>query len=120
MDILDRINLKLAYNNRGEDVYGNQYYESKNIDITGKYKRVVKYKGIAEPTKIPPMWHAWVHYLKKEVPNTEETQVEGWLKEHVPNLTGIERYKTVFAPRKKVSSDYEAWNINEKQSDYEQ
>ena len=76
MGFLDRIKLKFAYNMVGRDIYGNEYYQSNNRDMEGKFKRVVKYKGIVEPTKVPSMWHAWLHGMKDEVPSSEDTRVE--------------------------------------------
>ncbi|GFZ83039.1 NADH dehydrogenase [Rickettsiales bacterium] len=63
----------------GRDEFGNKYYHDKK-------KRWAMYSGIAEASKIPPPWHAWLHYMTDEVP--QHTQVYAWQKQHVPNLTG--------------------------------
>ena len=44
------------------------------------------YSGIVEASKIPPMWHAWLHYMTDEVP--QQTRHYEWQKQHSPNLTG--------------------------------
>lgn len=112
MNILDRINLKLNYNIIGKDIYGNKYHESKII-INGNKKRVIRYKGISEPTKIPPMWHAWMHYFKQEAPSLEEMQIESWQREYMPNLTGIKKYQNEVKKMDSVSSEYNAWQVTE-------
>ncbi|MCH9753727.1 MAG: NADH:ubiquinone oxidoreductase subunit NDUFA12 [Alphaproteobacteria bacterium] len=117
MGFLDRIKLKFAYNMVGRDIYGNKYYQSHYCDKKGAFKRVVKYKGIIEPTKVPPMWHAWLHGLKDEAPSAEETQIEGWQKEHLPNLTGI---KNCITKTNKPASNLSVWKISEEEADYEQ
>ena len=74
------------------------------------------YRGYAEPTKIPPEWHAWMHYVTDEPPTVAPLRRRPWEKEHLPNLTG-----TVYAWRPKGSiarggvrerapGDYEAWS----------
>lgn len=116
MGFLDRIKLKFAYNMVGRDIYGNKYYQSNNCDIEGKFKRVVKYKGIVEPTKIPPMWHAWIHGIKVDVPSMLDTQVETWQREHIPNLTGIQKYNSKIH---KIPSHFSAWKVSEERADNE-
>ena len=54
----------------GSDAFGNRYYrrrgrthgDSSVADKRRKEKRWVIYKGIAEPSKVPPEWHGWLHY----------------------------------------------------------
>jgi NADH:ubiquinone oxidoreductase subunit len=98
----------------GVDQFGNKYYLSKNKNSEGKYKRFVIYNGITEPTKVPPLWHSWLHYLSEQVPEGE--QKYDWQKAPIPNLTGTNlAYKPPGhidkgAKRAKASSDYEPWN----------
>ena len=47
----------------GEDNQGNIYYREKDGD-----KRWVIYKGEVEASRIPPEWHAWLHYTIDETP----------------------------------------------------
>ena len=96
----------------GVDEFGNKYYESKRVAYHGRKKRWVVYKGVSEPSKVPPQWHSWLHY-------TSDTPLDSskynWEKQHTPNLTGTEL--AYFPPghekkggqRDKATGDYEAW-----------
>jgi NADH:ubiquinone oxidoreductase subunit len=87
----------------GEDRFGNKYYKSKK-------KRFVVYKGLREPSKVPPMWHAWLHYMLDEVPKHQDIEGHSWQKNYIPNLTGT---KEAYRPtRQLVSSDYQPWKPN--------
>lgn len=94
----------------GKDKFGNSYYEDKKPGKNGKHKRWVMYNGSAEPSKVPPSWHGWLHY-------TFDQQLE-CKNDHVPNLTGTDL--AYFPPghenqggnRDHVSSDYEPWQPN--------
>ncbi|MCC2646738.1 MAG: NADH:ubiquinone oxidoreductase subunit [Rickettsiaceae bacterium] len=120
MSLINKLYIKFTSQFIGEDEYGHRYYLSKKeCDYLGKKKRYVIYNGSAEPSKIPPMWHAWLHYLSDSVPLKGKIKNYKWQKEHTPNLTG-----TVFAyfpsgdpkknvKRKQVSSDYESWQPKE-------
>ncbi|MFA7431847.1 MAG: NADH:ubiquinone oxidoreductase subunit NDUFA12 [Rhodospirillaceae bacterium] len=96
----------------GTDQFGNRYFESKTATQGGVPKRSVLYKGALEASKVPPEWHAWLHYTT-EAPVTRSQRP--WQKEHVPNLTG-----TVHAylppghdqrggQRDRATGDYEPW-----------
>ncbi len=87
----------------GKDEFGNKYYESKKLNIQGRKRRWVVYSGLVEPTKIPPIWFAWSHYMTDE-PLEDETK--DWYKPHLPNTTG-----TVHAYEYKPQDDtnYQAW-----------
>ncbi len=50
----------------GEDGLGNVYYRER-----GGTRRWVIYRSLAEPSQVPPAWHAWLHYTV-DVPPTEE------------------------------------------------
>lgn len=85
----------------GQDEHGNQYYKSED-------RRFVVYNGIVEPSKVPPMWHAWLHHMIDTVPSHNELEKYKWQVSHAPNLTGT---KQAYAPvRKIISSDYQPWN----------
>lgn len=102
----------------GSDEFGNRYFEAKTDRESydkGRRRRYVIYKGYAEPTKIPPEWHAWMHYLTEQTPEVAPLRRRVWEKEHLPNLTG-----TAYAWRPKGSisrggeraravGDYQAW-----------
>ena len=100
----------------GEDDFGNCYYHLKKVPTDGsRRKRWVVYNGMVEPSKIPALWHAWLHYTIDELPTDMKIAKHDWQKEHVPNLTGT---KGAYLPdghiarggeRAASSSDYEAW-----------
>jgi NADH:ubiquinone oxidoreductase subunit len=101
----------------GEDQFGNCYYISKSKNTEGKNKRIVIYKGISDPSKVPAMWHGWLHYMIDELPNNEPAH--DWSKQHAPNVTGT---KYSYKPdahidndgkRKKVGADYQSWKPSE-------
>ncbi len=101
----------------GEDVYGNRYYTSTkkagaHIGRRDKARRWVKYNGKVEPSKVPPMWHAWLHYMSDELP-TEQEGFE-WQKEHLPNLTGTGKNYTPVNTESKTEpkGTYSSWNPN--------
>jgi NADH:ubiquinone oxidoreductase subunit len=96
----------------GRDSFGNCYFESKKADKKNNKKRWVVYKGIAEPSKVPPEWHGWLHYTF-DAPITIKKQE--WQKDFLPNLTGTD---LAYMPpghvkkgshRDKATGDYEAW-----------
>ncbi len=119
MNIIIRLNIYFNYKYIDEDQFGNRYYEAKivkNID-TNQKKRLVFYKGLNEPSKVPPKFHAWLHYLisTDDLQDTKNLPRYKWQKERMPNATG-----TYFAKfpsghisygqkRNRVSSDYNAW-----------
>jgi NADH:ubiquinone oxidoreductase subunit len=92
----------------GEDEFGNRYFTSK------KGRRWVMYNGIAEASKVPAIWHRWLHKTTDEVP-TGNAPKHDWQKTHTPNLTGT---TGAYAPkghiksggkRAKATGDYTAW-----------
>lgn len=100
----------------GTDDYGNRYYEQRyGKRHWTRAKRWVIYKGIAEPSKVPPQWHGWLHYTH-DAPLTAKRY--GWQKEHQPNLTGtVNRYLpqghiSKGGERAKATADYQPWNPN--------
>ena len=100
----------------GEDAYGNRYYEARSeVTATGHKKRWVIYKGLAEPTKVPPHWHGWLHYTTDVLPTEQNPLAYTWMKEPLPNLTGT---KLAYVPQGHVNrggeraatvADYEPW-----------
>lgn len=100
----------------GEDDYGNRYYLSKCLNAEKKQKRIILYKGIAEPTKIPPLWHSWIHYKTDTIPkNVNNYQ---WQHKRVANMTGS---SLAYMPdghinkgnkRDRTINDYQPWKSN--------
>ena len=117
MKLLNDLQILLFSNKIGKDQYGNQYYEEKNRFYGKRKKRFVRYNGTVEASKIPPMWHAWLHYIDNKPPK-KNRKIYAWQKSHRPNLTG-----TIYAEkpqgslvqlgsRQKSSADYESWKPN--------
>lgn len=100
----------------GRDEFGNTYYQERRARKGAKPKRWVVYKGIAEPTKVPPHWHGWLHYTTNQVPlQGKPSKNHDWQKDHLPNATGT---KARYVPhghiskggkRAASSADYVAW-----------
>ena len=90
----------------GKDQFGNKYYSSSNG------KRWVVYSDLVEASKIPPDWHSWIHFIKKNKPYENKIKFK-WQKNHQENLTGTDKaYKpegSLSANKKKGIKKYEAW-----------
>ncbi len=103
----------------GVDEGGNRYYRTigGRIDPTlGFERRWVIYNGYAEPSRIPPSWHGWMHHTVDTPPVDENYIAHAWEKPHKPNLTGTPH---AFRPtgstlaqgrRPRATGDYRAWN----------
>ncbi len=95
----------------GEDALGNRYYTSKIEDVEGKRRRWVLYAGVAEPSKVPPEGHLWLHYT---VDHVLQERYE-WQKPSRANLTGSDaNYRPLGhwlsgGKRATATGDYEAW-----------
>ncbi len=106
----------------GEDEQGNRYYEQKTLPKGQKRRRRwVVYKGVAEATRVPPEWHAWLHHIAEEPPTVAPLKRQAWEKDHKPNQTGTPgAYRpggSVLRPggeRQPAGGDYEAWQPNAK------
>lgn len=102
----------------GEDEFGNRYYRTRGGKIDPALaleRRWVIYKGLAEPSMIPPGWYGWMHHKMKLPPTEEPFRTYEWQKPHLPNLSG-----TRYAYRPKgsvlnpdpdaaVTTEYDAW-----------
>ncbi|WP_108811592.1 NADH:ubiquinone oxidoreductase subunit NDUFA12 [Sphingorhabdus sp. Alg231-15] len=99
----------------GEDVFGNKYYQTKNIAKDGD-KRWVIYSGANDASLVPPEWHGWLHKSYDEIPQSHLPQPRIWEKEPTGNLTGtVEAYRPAGAleaggVRAAATGDYEPWN----------
>ncbi len=101
----------------GEDEFGNRYFEARKVPKTGRRKRWVMYKGMAEPTKVPAHWHGWLHYTHENPPVTGRApHLYAWQKPHLPNVTGT-AYRYVpkgslqrNEPRTRNEADYVSWS----------
>ena len=72
----------------GQDPVGNRYYLSDESDYLGRKRRSVEYAADKDPSTIPPMWHAWLHYLSDIPPS--QTAIYEWQVQHQPNQTGTD------------------------------
>lgn len=94
----------------GEDESGNRYYRERN----GR-RRWVVYNGPAEPSRVPPDWHGWLHYTVDTPPTEENYRPRPWEKPHRPNMTGTaQAYRPPGStlrpgPRPPTGGDYEPW-----------
>jgi len=77
---------------RGEfvatDGDGNQYYQERRIPSGRRRRRWVIYKVEDEASRVPPDWHAWLHYTVDDHPVPGGTETKPWQKEHLRNLPG--------------------------------
>ncbi len=98
----------------GSDDQGNIYFRER-----GGNRRWVNYAGEPEASRIPPEWHAWLHYTVALPPSEQAPRIQIWEKPHLPNLTGT---SAAYFPagslssggtRAKASGDYEAWSPDE-------
>ena len=91
----------------GEDQFGNKYYS----DSKDK-KRWVIYANMVESSKIPPTWHSWIHFQKKNKPSPNDDKFP-WQKEHEENLTGTTKAHkpdgSMLNDSKKNMKKYETW-----------
>ncbi len=72
----------------GADPFGNRYYRERRKPKKRREKRWVIYNGVAEPSKVPPDWHGWLHHTAESPPNVQHRTHYGWEKPPLPNLTG--------------------------------
>ena len=109
MSIINKIIFKLFYEKVGTDQYGNDYFIGKSKNYLGNVKRFISYKGIDESSKVPPIWHAWLHHLSDDVPSDCDINHE-WQKGHQPNLSGTKHaYNPALSKHIKIKT-YSSWN----------
>ena len=100
-------------NQVGADEFGNRYYVERRARKGMRQRRWVRYRGINEASKVPPEWHAWLHY-------THDAPIEAkradWQKSHLPNMTGTANaYRPAGSEyrggkRARATGDYEPWH----------
>lgn len=103
----------------GDDNYGNRYYEEKlkKVSAGRKPRRWVIYQGDYEASKVPPEWHAWLHYRADQ---PLQGEVYAWQKPHQPNFTGTsqaynpesKQEAKIIKLTTKAKRSYEPWNPN--------
>ena len=99
----------------GTDEFGTRYYRSKKRKRFGRAQRWCLYKGGKDASKVPPEWHAWLHYTVDEPLIAGAVTMSDWGKQHQSNLTGTAR---AYRPaghhyqggrRADATGDYEGW-----------
>ncbi|MCC7275042.1 MAG: NADH:ubiquinone oxidoreductase subunit NDUFA12 [Alphaproteobacteria bacterium] len=99
----------------GVDHLGNRYYSDRRAARGERPRRWVIYAGEAEATRVPPEWHAWLHYTTDAIPEGAGRPHRPWQKEHQENLTGTaEAYRPPGhvlrgGVRARATGDYEPW-----------
>ncbi len=107
----------------GDDSFGNRYYEQiKGVGPEGplgRLRRWVTYTKLADPSKVPPEWHGWLHKSTDVLPSESTLPRKAWEKPHRANLSGTAGAwhrpgaLTTDAPRARATGDYEAWSPDE-------
>ena len=99
----------------GTDTQGNHYYRGKRTPQGAKERRWVVYNGKVEASRVPPVWHSWLHHTTDAVPTDDSAKRWGWQTDHVPNMTGT---ANAYRPpghvlkggaRDAATGDYEPW-----------
>ena len=111
-----KICIRLSAKMVGVDSFGNQYFIARSLDSEGKHKRMVIYRGLNEPSKVPPIWKLWLHYATDKIPGKDinDYQQYSWQKPHLPNLTGTNhRYQPKPHYHKQ---NYQSWSPNKEQN----
>lgn len=99
----------------GADSFGNRYYRERTKPMDRRRRRWVVYRGEDEASRVPPAWHAWLHYTIDDPPDLDRSEKRLWQKEHMPNLTGTpDAYRppghTLEGGRRaQATGDYEPW-----------
>ena len=73
----------------GMDDQGTKYYvDKKNKSLNGRVRRWVMYAGAVGASRVPPEWHAWLHYTVDTPPSEAMPARNSWEKPHQVNMTG--------------------------------
>lgn len=113
MSLIDKIYIKLFYQKVGTDQFGNNYYQTKLKDNFNRCKRYVIYQGQEDGSKIPPIWHAWLHHINDEA-ITDTSQQYDWQLPHTPNMTGTNLAYKPNRPIKTEIAAYQSWKPTRK------
>ncbi|KAK2747347.1 hypothetical protein FQN57_002245 [Myotisia sp. PD_48] len=72
----------------GEDLAGNTFWEFRDQNNVGRFRRIVKYnpKTHYADVKVSPQWHQWLRYVRPEPPSIEEQQDELQRQERIKYL----------------------------------
>ena len=93
----------------GIDEKGNKFY----VHRKNNKKRWIIYNGLMDASKVPALWHDWLHYRTDEIPNESDKNLN-WYKMHKENTTGTEEaYSPDLSKNKEpkiLKKNYEPWN----------
>ncbi len=73
----------------GQDEVGNKYYQERFFFFKPsdrRPRRWVVYNGPQEPSRVPPEWYGWLHFMMERP--LETSRRYSWQKPYQPNLTG--------------------------------
>lgn len=102
----------------GTDELGNRYFTEKRPAQGNRARRWVMYNGEVEPSRVPPVWHGWLHYTTDKNPAEHATVHHAWQKSGKANMSGTSQ---AYAPpghlirggkRDVATSDYQPWTPN--------
>lgn len=106
----------------GTDAFGNRYYRERHgrpLKRGGgresRERRWVIYNGDEDASRVPPVWHAWLHHTIDALPADADKPIYPWQQPHQPNLTGTPAaYRPSGSvlkggPRAHATGDYEPW-----------
>ncbi len=94
----------------GDDSQGNTYYR----DARDR-RRWVMFNGLAEASRVPPLWDAWLHFTLQHAP---QTGTDGAYKARLPHNANLTGTALAYTPdgaieknghRAPTKSDYQAW-----------
>jgi NADH:ubiquinone oxidoreductase subunit len=102
----------------GKDAEGNRYYRERREPRGRRRRRWVIYNGAAEASRVPPEWHAWLHFTSDSPLTGNPSLTKPWQKPHQANATGTQ---AAYRPpgsqyeggkRAPATGDYEPWRPN--------
>lgn len=106
----------------GTDAFGNRYYRERGHrplkrggGRDSRERRWVLYQGDDDASRVPPVWHGWLHHTTDQLPADADKPLYPWQKPHQPNLTGTPAaYRPSGSvlkggPRARATGDYEPW-----------
>ncbi len=94
---------------------GNKYFCNKSNSSDIMVKRWVIFCKEVEASRMPPEWHAWLHFTVDQPLTEQAAKAQSWQKTHQANLTGTPNayrpkgHELEGGTRRPYSGDYEAW-----------
>lgn len=99
----------------GRDSFGNRYFQERAKPTGRRRRRWVVYAHDDDASRVPPAWHAWLHYTADDIPDDSAQKPRPWQKDHLPNQTGTSQayrppgHTLSGGRRAKATGDYEPW-----------